>query len=87
MKLVLRTLWFHLLCIIIFSFIYYNNKEDFEFGNNRSYVDYFLYSTTVQAGIGSSNLYPVKYRSKIFLIIQQLLLISTHVITLYILTL
>ena len=50
-------------------------------------MDFFLLSTTIQAGVGISDLYPITFYSKIVMIIQQFLVISAHVFTLYIFTL
>jgi hypothetical protein len=91
MKLVIRTLVFHLLCIIFFSFVYYNLRESFDDirfdKKNKTFFDYFLLSVTIQSGVGLTYLDPIAFYSKIMTMIQQLLLISTHVITLYIFTL
>ena len=53
----------------------------------QSFVDFLLLSTTIQAGVGISDLYPLSYYSKLVVIIQQMLMLFTHVITLYIFTL
>ena len=90
MKLVIRTLFFHILCIIVFAIIYFNLNEEFhliEKDDKKGVIDYLLLSTTIQAGVGISDLYPLSYFSKIAVIIQQLLMLFTHVITLYIFTL
>jgi len=93
MKLVIRTFIFHLLCIIVFSYLYFYLSEHFQ--NNKekknerynSYIDFFLLSTTIQAGVGISELFPISYYGKLAVIVQQFILILTHVITLYIFTL
>jgi len=92
MKLVLRTLFFHILCIFSFAYIYFYLSDDFQHNkeNNvryKSLLDFFLLSITVQAGVGITDLFPTTYYSKIALIIQQFLMILTHIITLYIFTL
>ena len=76
MKLVLRTIFFHFVCILIFSALY----------TNETYIDRLSQSVTIQAGVGiiRDN---IDERTKILMIIQQLMLISTHVLTLYIFTL
>ena len=94
MKLVLRTLLFHFLCILLFAFIY--RHLYIHFSNDKSkpntgtgtgeMVDYLLLSVTIQAGIGISDLYPVSHLSKVVLMIHQFIVISTHVFTLYIFT-
>jgi hypothetical protein len=92
MKLVFRTLFFHILCIIIFAFLYYKFREDFEDEQEQekvkiSVIDSVLLSTTIQAGVGTSKIYPDTFYGKIIMIIQQIILIMTHLITLYIFTL
>jgi len=89
MKIVFRTVCFHLLCIIVFSFLYFHNKDGFQSlaNKNVSYLDYFLLSTTIQAGVGISSIYPIYSYGKIIMILQQFIMILTHVFTLYIFTL
>lgn len=90
MKLAIRALFFHIVCIITFSLLYFYFSEDFEDGNGNKYssmFDYFLLSTTIQAGVGKSDLTPITFYSKLVMIIQQLLMISTYIFTLYIFTL
>jgi hypothetical protein len=89
MKLVIRTVFFHIFCISIFALIYYNLTEQFHLieKDKKGFIDFLLLSTTIQAGVGISELYPLSYYSKITVIIQQLLMLFTHVITLYIFTL
>ncbi len=91
MKLVFRTLFFHILCIIIFAFLYYKFREDFTEEQEEkvkiSVIDSLLLSTTIQAGVGISKIYPETFYGKIIMIIQQIIMIMTHLITLYIFTL
>jgi len=92
MKIVLRTLVFHFLCILLFAFIYKHLYNHFGTDNSKpskssgEMIDYLLLSVTIQAGIGFSDLYPVSYVSKLILMIHQFIVISTHVFTLYIFT-
>lgn len=93
MKLVIRTALFHVLCIISFALIYLYLSEHFQSNNGdknvryNKLIDFLLLSTTIQAGVGISDFYPISFYGKIVVIIQQLLLIFTHLITLYIFTL
>jgi hypothetical protein len=90
MKLVIKAFIFHMSCIIIFSIVYFNLDEGFhlkEKHDKRGTIDYLLLSTTIQAGVGISDLYPLSYYSKIAVIIQQMLMLFAHIITLYIFTL
>ncbi len=93
MKMVIRTALFHLLCILIFAWIYLYLSEHFQTNSGEknkkysSFLDYFLLSTTIQVGVGISDLYPVSVFSKIAVIIQQFIMLFTHIITLYFFTL
>lgn len=89
MKLLIRSFVVHILCIIVFALIYSNISEEFHFmdKDKKSFVDYILLSTTIQAGVGISQLYPLSLYSKITLITQQLFMLFTHISTLYIFTL
>ena len=90
MKLVIRAFIFHIFCIIVFALIYSKLSEQFhlmEYEDKKGFIDFFLLSTTIQAGVGISDLYPLSYYTKIVVIIQQMLMLFTHVITLYFFTL
>ena len=86
MKLAIRTVCFHFLCIFIFGIIYYNIQYQFQHKDEqrrKSILDYILLSTTIQAGVGFSHIYPNTNTSKSIMILQQILMIMTHVFTLY----
>ena len=86
MKLAIRTVCFHFLCILIFGIIYYNIQYQFQHNDEqqrKSILDYILLSTTIQAGVGFSDIYPITNFSKIMMVLQQILMIMTHVFTLY----
>ncbi len=101
MKIVFRTVLFHLLCIFIFALLYSTFAQDFgsldddlscnknpnRIKEKRNFLDFLLLSTTIQAGVGISEFFPSSSFTKIILIIQQLIMISTHVFTLYLFTL
>jgi len=93
MKIVLRTVFFHVICIILFAYIYLYLSNHFQSGKEeknikyKSFIDFLLLSTTIQAGVGISDLFPISFYSKIAVIIQQFLMILTHIITLYVFTL
>ena len=101
MKIVFRTVAFHVICILVFALIYSTFSDgfksvDYELYNrsrnsNRNneemhFLDFLLLSTTIQAGVGISEYFPSAPFTKITMIIQQIIMISTHVFTLYILT-
>ena len=91
MKLAIKTIIFHLICIIIFAIVYYYLADFFEDvnknKNNKTFLDYLSLSVTIQSGVGLTFLDPTSVYSKTALLIQQLILISSHIITLYIFTL
>jgi hypothetical protein len=88
---VVKTLTLHLSCIIIFAFFY--NYFSIHFDNNKHYeskinstIDFFLFSTTIQAGVGISDILPISVYGKLLMIIQQLIMISMSVLTIYVFT-
>ena len=95
MKEAIKVIIFHFICIIIFAFLYYIFKGSFNPENSsdstnsikyENFTDFLLLSTTIQAGVGISDLYPTSFYGKLTMIIQQLLMLCTHIFTLYILT-
>ena len=86
MKIVIRTVFFHFLCIIIFGILYFYLKDDFKEKEkvDLEIIDYLLLSTTIQAGVGVSELYPTNFYGKITMITQQIIMICTHVFTIYV---
>jgi len=75
-----------MLCILIFAGFYYYLKDHFQRQIDEKFtvLDYILLSTTIQAGVGISDIYPISFYGKIVMIVQQILMIFTHVFTLYI---
>jgi hypothetical protein len=88
MKIVIRTVFFHFSCIVGFGMLYFYLKDDFleNQEDKLEIIDYMLLSTTIQAGVGISDLYPTSFYGKLTMIIQQILMLCTHIFTLYILT-
>ena len=96
MKLVFRTLLFHIICILLFALLYSNfsdssyeemGSESSNKNKKRTFLDYLLFSTSIQASIGIAEFFPHTLITKVILITQQFVVISTHVFTIYILTL
>ena len=89
MKAVFQTLIFQLCCIVIFGFIYWYCQEDFTTDSTErkkqkgELIDYLFMSTTIQAGVGYVDLYPIAMRSKLALICQQFIMISSNVLILF----
>lgn len=99
MKRVVQTLAIHVFCILFFALFYYyfslhfdnNNKQDKFTHYNResnieSIIDFLLFSTTIQAGVGISDILPISVYGKLLMITQQLIMISISVITIYVFT-
>ena len=87
MRVVLKLLFVNMVIILIFSAIYINiGKSHFikPDGSHPKYIDCLLESITIQAGVGMSTIIPNTILAKIVVMIQQLLLICTSAITLYI---
>ena len=94
MRVVVKTVAFQFLCVLLFGLVYLSFKNQFVRDPNYStdkkkepeLLDCLFLATTVQAGVGYSDLYPVTHTAKIILIIQQFVMISTNVFLLYIFT-
>ena len=94
MRRVVQTLATHLFFILFFALFYY--YFSIHFNNNKlqhkneseveSIIDFLLFSTTIQAGVGISDILPTSVYGKLFMIIQQLIMISINVITIYVFT-
>jgi hypothetical protein len=102
MKRVLKTLAIHLFCILFFAIFYYyfsthfekniQNKCNNNCNNSKNdsglelITDFLLFSTTIQAGVGINELSPISILGKAMMIIQQLIMISINVLTIYVFT-
>lgn len=90
MRIVFITILFKFLCILFFGLIYlylkneFVNKSNFSLKNNIKLIDIIMFSTTIQSGVGITNLFPNTFNSKLVTIIQQLTMISSYVFLLYI---
>lgn len=90
MKLAIKAVIFNFLCIIVFGFLYQTLGDKHfhnERKNNMSLLDYLFLATTIQSGVGLSDVYPYSDLAKSIMIIQQFIMISTNVFILYIFTL
>ena len=90
MQLFLKTIYFNMFCIAIFTTIYYSLDTQFDNlikNQKNSLIDFFQLSTTIQAGVGVSNLTPNSTYSKTALIAQQFIMLTSHLFSLYIFTL
>jgi hypothetical protein len=99
MKRVIKTVAAHLFFIIFFTMFYYIFSRHFEKNTSNkckkyncdnevnTIIDFLLFSTTIQSGVGLNELSPISNYGKIFIIMQQLIMISINVITIYFFTL
>jgi hypothetical protein len=94
MKVVIKTVTFQILCVFLFGLAYLSYKNHFirdtHYTINKQkepeLLDCLFLATTIQAGVGYSDLYPATDFAKIIMIIQQFIMISTNVFLLYIFT-
>ena len=86
MKIFIRTVCFHFFCILLFAFFYFKFRDQYKFRDKEELttVDYIFLSTTIQSGVGISDIYPTSFYGKIIMILQQLIMIMTHVFTFYV---
>lgn len=95
MKQILSAIVLNFLSIFIFGVIYIYLKDDFIYNVNESnkinnlknkiqIIDLIMYSTTIQSGVGLTNIMPISFNSKMFTITQQYLMISFNFFILYI---
>jgi uncharacterized membrane protein len=86
MKIIAITFLFNILCIFIFAFIYtfieQNNFLPLVQNNKLTFIDFLFYSTTIQSGVGLSNITPISSFSKILSMIQHIILLASSVIIL-----
>jgi hypothetical protein len=89
MKYVLRSLFFHMLSILIFTYVYYKFSNTFRNINGEyfRFLDCVFLSVNIQSGVGVVEIVPTGDVGKIMMIIQQLIMICGNVIIIYFLTL
>lgn len=86
MKLAIRTILFHLLCVVFFASLYLAMSDSFRSDKPITFTDCLSQSVTIQAGVGFTVMEPFTFASKLAVVLHQLVLISTHVATLYVFT-
>jgi hypothetical protein len=98
MKRVIKTLALHLFLIIFFTVFYYyfsthfekntpNKCKNYDCNNEvNTLIDFLSFSTTIQVGVGLNEMSPTSNYSKLIIILQQLIMLSIHVITIFIFT-
>ena len=89
MKQLFKTFLFQLVSIIIFGCLHWIYREDFSLNfvskikNDLRIFDCFYTSVTIQSGVGYSILNPHTNRAVLILTIQQLLMIFSNIVMLY----
>ena len=87
MKKILYTFFFQLICIVFFGILYWYYNDDFTINNmvksKKGILQYFYTSVTVQCGVGYSILTPNNERAISLLMTQQLLMIFSNILILY----
>jgi hypothetical protein len=91
MKKIFYTFFFQIVCIIIFGILYWYYSNDFTINSmvksKKGMLEYFYTSVTVQSGVGYSILTPNNNRAMSLLMIQQLLMIFSNILILYLFSL
>jgi hypothetical protein len=85
----LKTLSVHFICIFLFAFLYYYFSHHFEKPQEKykkhkhfKVIDCFLFSVTIQSGVGMTDISPISVLGKLLVIIQQIIMLSINLITL-----
>lgn len=89
MKLIYAGVLLNLLLVILFGLIYWKFGDEFtrDVDKNRLVVgnlfDFFYLSITIQAGVGYLGLIPISDLGKLLLMLQQLCMIMSNIIVVY----
>jgi len=83
-----RTVIFKFICIVVFTIIYWNLGNQFSGLNNRklNLIDFIALSTTIEAGVGITDLQSTSSLIQIILTVQQLIIICTTILLIFFLT-
>ncbi len=87
MKLVLRSVLFQVMCVLLFSALYYKFQDPTSLDTTMNYSDALLLSVTIQSGVGIAYIIPQSYICKVLMIIQQFIMLLSYIFILYIFTL
>lgn len=86
-KIVIYTFFFNIITVIVFSLIYSSiSLDNFKAINPKdklTYIDFLFYSVTIQAGVGLPDITSLSNLSKLLAIIQQLILMSSAFMLMY----
>ena len=85
MKYVFRVVMFHIVCLIYFGIIYLTCKDDFVtvMGKPIDSLDCIFLSIAIQSGVGDNTLMPLTPFSKIVIMLQEVVMLTTNVFLLY----
>jgi len=92
MKQILSAILLNFISILIFCMIYIFLKDDFIYiesdkinnlNKKIQIIDLIMYTSTIQSGVGLTNLMPNSFKVKVFTIMQQYLMISFNFFILY----
>lgn len=85
MKVFAYAIIYHLICIALFTSLYFYLKHHFyrTMLKELTGLDMLLLSTTIQSGVGISDIYPNSTASKLFIVLQQLLMMTGHLFMIY----
>jgi hypothetical protein len=90
MKFIYAGVLLNLVLVLIFGLVYwqYGNEFSRQIDKNRHNVsgnlfDFFYLSITIQAGVGYLGLIPISDLGKLLLMIQQLCMITSNIIVVY----
>jgi hypothetical protein len=81
-----KTVFLHIFFIILFAILYYTFGDQVD-KNNKKYtpIDYIVFSSSVQSGVGITPIQPTTINSKRLIIIQYILFIMTNAAAIYLL--
>ena len=94
MIVVIQSVIFQLSCVVLFTILYFFNRDEFRLSlkysnKNNLELDIFdcLYtSVTIQAGVGYNGMEPKTAKGKVIIILQQLIMICSTMLIFYIFT-
>jgi hypothetical protein len=93
MKHIYQTFLFQLVCILLFGSLYWAFRDDFTISikhgkkKNLEILDCFYTSVTIQSGVGYSILTPETNDAVLILMTQQIVMIFSNILILYLFSL
>ena len=87
MKYAFRAVLFHVVCLVYFAILYISCKDDFVSvkGEPLDMLDCISLSASIQSGVGEkeNTMLPSTHFSKIVIMIQEFVMLTTNVFLLY----